>query len=95
MRPCPCCKATGNETTTCRRCKADLTPIVRLDEERAQLLALARIQLSGGSFSLAGQLLAKAESLDVDESSRQLRAMVYLLQSDFAQAWSMHAGMTT
>ena len=93
MRPCPCCKATGNETTTCRRCKADLTPIVRLDEDRTQLLALAHVRLREGNFERAGQLLGRAEALDIDETSRQLRAMLALVQGDFEQAWSIHTGM--
>lgn len=92
MRPCPCCKATGNDSSTCRRCKADLTPIARMDEQRAQLFDSIRIYLGQGQLTQAEALLNKAERLDTDQASRQLRAMLYLLQRDHHQAWSMVEG---
>ena len=67
--------------------------MVRLDEDRAQLKALVRVQLGQGHFRHAEQLLAKAERLDTDVESRRLRAMLFLLRGDFAQAWATHVGI--
>ncbi len=46
---CPCCRAT-NTTATCRRCKADLSLLVRLRED-AQAAAVAA--LANRDFSAA------------------------------------------
>ena len=39
---CPVCRATDNRGSPCRRCKADLSLLVRLEEERDRQLQSAR-----------------------------------------------------
>lgn len=84
---CPVCKADNPWDTQCRRCKADLSLLFALEEQRHRTLAEARRCLRRGEWQTALEHAQTANRLRSDEDSRQLLAMVYLLGRDFLAAW--------
>jgi len=83
---CPVCKA-DNTATTCRRCKADLTLLHTLEQQRQAALALARRALADHSPVEAQSAAALADQLRRDEESLQLLAVTALAAGDHAQAY--------
>jgi hypothetical protein len=84
---CPVCKADNSQGPQCRRCKADLSALFALEEQRAQALAAAGQGLLSGQIEPAFRLAQHAEWLRRDVDSMRLLAMGALLQRDFTQAW--------
>jgi hypothetical protein len=84
---CPVCKAENGQGPTCRRCKADLSLMVRLEECRNQLLAAAAGFLRAGQFTEARHAARRAHELRRDADSARLVALASLLLRDFAAAW--------
>lgn len=84
---CPVCKADNIESPQCRRCKADLSPLFALAEQRGQALAEARRCLRRGEWQEALQRAEAADWLCGDEESQRLTAVFHLLQRDFTGAW--------
>jgi hypothetical protein len=84
---CPACKAENVQGPNCRRCKADLSLLFQLEEQRAQALAKARGLLAAGRIRHADALAEEADWLRSDEESRRLRAVLRLVRRDFAGAW--------
>jgi len=87
---CPVCKADNVQPTQCRRCKADLSLLFILEEQRRQTLAEARRYLRRGEFGEAIEHVETAEWLRDDEESRRLAALAHLLERDFARAWECY-----
>jgi hypothetical protein len=87
---CPVCKADNPQGPQCRRCKADLSLLFALEEQRQQALAEARRCLRRGEWQAAVEHAEMANWLRCDEDSRQLEAMAYLLRRDFARAWNCY-----
>jgi len=84
---CPVCKADNSQGPQCRRCKADLSLLFALEEQRRRTLAEARHCLRRGEWPAALEHAESANWMRGDEESRRLMAMVHLLGRDFAAAW--------
>ncbi len=91
---CPVCRAEVEEVPQCRRCRADLSLLVELEKHRQHVLAAAYRCLRQGRYQQAFALSEGAEALRRDDDTRQLRALIYLLQRDFAKAWRVYASDT-
>ncbi len=87
---CPVCRAENDQGPQCRRCRADLGLLFRLEEQRDRALAAARNALAEADAWLALARLNEAEDLRRDEESRRLRAVAYLLMRDFDGAWQCY-----
>jgi hypothetical protein len=81
------CKADNTQGPTCRRCKADLSLLFDLEQQRAQKLAAAQQFLAAGQGQEAVEQAAAADWLRRDQESRRLLALAYLLARDFSRAW--------
>ena len=84
---CPLCKAQNAQGPTCRRCKADLSMLFRLEERRAWTLAEAGRLLAAGRIAEANAWAQMADWLRSDAESLRLFALTRLLLSDFHGAW--------
>jgi hypothetical protein len=84
---CPVCRAENDQGPQCRRCRADLGLLFRLEEQRDRALAAARHSLAEADAWLALAHLDEAEELRQDQESRRLRAVTCLLMRDFDGAW--------
>lgn len=84
---CPVCKAENSQGPECRRCKADLSLLFALEEQRRRTMAEARRCLWRGEWQVAKEHVETANWLRCDEDSRQLAAVAYLLNKDYALAW--------
>jgi hypothetical protein len=87
---CPVCKATNDSGPQCRRCRADLTLLFALEEQRRQTVAAAYRCLMEGRAPEAQRLAHRAGNLRGDDETRRLLALSCLLQRDFAGAWRYH-----
>ena len=87
---CPACRAENAQGPTCRRCKADLSLLFQLEEQRRRALAEAQRLLAVGRTDEADALAEEADWMRSDEESRRLRAMTRLMRRDFAGAWACY-----
>jgi hypothetical protein len=87
---CPACRAENTQGPTCRRCKADLSLLFRLEEQRGRALAEARRLLAAGRTDEADALAEETDWLRSDAESRRLRAVTRLMRRDYAGAWAMY-----
>ena len=83
---CPVCKADNPQGPQCRRCKADLSLLFALEDQRQRTLAEARNGLRRGNWQAALQHAEDADWLRGDDESRRLTALAHLLGRDFAAA---------
>jgi hypothetical protein len=84
---CPVCKADNPQGPQCRRCKADLSLLFALEEQRQRTLAAAWLCLSSGEWQAAAKRANTANWLRDDDESEQLLAIARLLSRDFSGAW--------
>jgi hypothetical protein len=84
---CPVCKADNSQGPQCRRCKADLSLLFALEDQRRQTLAEARRCLRRGEWQAAVEYAESASWLRDDDESRRLLATAHLLVRNFATAW--------
>ena len=84
---CPVCKADNSQGPQCRRCKADLSVLFALEEQRRRTLADARRCLQRGNWQTATEHAEMAHWLRSDEESQRMMAAARLLIRDFAGAW--------
>ena len=82
---CPVCRA-ENEDATCRRCKADLSLLVALEQARGHALAQAACAAAAGDGAQTLEHAEAAHHLRADRDSRRWLAVGSLLQRDFAKA---------
>ena len=87
---CPACRAEVEQGPQCRRCRADLSLLFDLEKQRRHALHAAYRCLRHGRYQHALTLTEGAEVLRRDEDARRLRALIYLLQRDFAGAWRVY-----
>jgi hypothetical protein len=83
---CPVCQA-DNNGTPCRRCRADLSLLVQIEEQR-QAAAAAALRHAG--MGLTAEAVADAQRMHqcrTDAESWRLLAVTHLLHRDFAEAW--------
>jgi hypothetical protein len=88
---CPVCKADNAQGPLCRRCKADLALLFRLEACRERSLAEARGCLREGRWPDAVSLALRANRLRADAESRSLVAVSSLFVGAFAQALQYHS----
>src|SRR5262249_32811274 len=91
---CPVCRADKLEEPNCRRCKADLTLMFAIEQQRGALLEKAAASAASGNATYALILARKAYALRVDAESARLEAVACLLNRDFAGAWAAYQGCT-
>lgn len=87
---CPVCKADNSQGPQCRRCKADLSLLFALEEQRRRTLAAARDCLRRGEWQAAAEHAETANWLRVDEDAMQLAAVAHLSGRGFAAAWQRY-----
>lgn len=87
---CPVCKADNPQGPTCRRCKADLSPLYALEEQRRRTLAKARRCLRRGDWQAAVEHAESADWLRGDEESQRLLATAHLFGRNFTGAWQCY-----
>jgi hypothetical protein len=85
---CPVCRADNTEGPNCRRCRADLSLLFALEEQRTALLDQARQQALSQHWSEAARLAEQAHQLRRDEDSSRLAAAAYVLQGDYFRAFA-------
>jgi hypothetical protein len=72
---CPVCRAENTTPSQCRRCKADLSLLWRLEDQRERALMAARAAL---------------DRLRRGSDSLRLRAVTHLLRREFVAALACH-----
>ena len=87
---CPVCRAADNHARQCRRCKADLSTLLRLQDARRRWLARAMTAAARGDAAACAKLAAQAHRLAEDDASLRALAVGALLQRDFAGAWAFY-----
>ena len=76
MDRCPLCRATLNGADTCRRCRAELGTVQRVEREGQALLDAAIHRLSLDDAASAGRLLRHALALHATPEVRALSQLV-------------------
>jgi hypothetical protein len=84
---CPVCKADNLQGPQCRRCKADLSLLFELEDQRRQALVEVQRCLHQGEWREATRQAETADWLRGDEETKRLAALAHLLEGDFAGAW--------
>jgi hypothetical protein len=84
---CPVCRADNDQGPQCRRCRADLRLLFQVEEQRRYALDEAGRSVARGQLRRARVLLDGVEALRRDGDSVRLRALISLLERDFASAW--------
>ena len=87
---CPVCRAENGEEGICRRCKADLTLLVTLEQTRSQALELAAHSAASGDGTATLVHAEAAQRLRADADSWRWLAVGGLLSRDFALALACH-----
>jgi methylphosphotriester-DNA--protein-cysteine methyltransferase len=90
---CPLCKADNAAGPACRRCKADLSMLFRLEKRRAWTLGEAQRLLAAGRIGEANSWAQLADWLRSDAESLRLFALTRLLLRDFHGAWRRHQAL--
>jgi hypothetical protein len=83
---CPVCRADNKQGPACRRCRADLSMLDAIEEERSRLLEAARQSLTDGNGSEAIAAAKKADDLRHGSDSQRILALGLLLRRNFAEA---------
>lgn len=86
---CPCCRA-SNSTAMCRRCKADLSLLHQVEQQRAWHIEEAKRAMTEKKFPAAHQALQDAEQLRPGADLLSWQACLAAFQADFAKAWRMY-----
>jgi hypothetical protein len=92
---CPVCKAENAQGPQCRRCKADLTLLFRLEDQREREVHEARRRLRRGEWREALRHAEAADWLRQGDDSRRLRAAAHLLGREFTAAWQCYRALTS
>jgi hypothetical protein len=83
---CPVCKAENAAETTCRRCRADLSLLVSLEQSRQTALAFAANAAAEGDGEGTLEYARRAHFLRPDCTSWRWLAIGYFLTRNFSQA---------
>ncbi|HEV3258135.1 MAG TPA: hypothetical protein VG013_14715 [Gemmataceae bacterium] len=84
---CPVCKAANDQGPQCRRCRADLSLLFGLEEQRQHALAEACRSAVRGHLRRALAIAEGADALRSDQDSQRLLMAVRLLRRDYGGAW--------
>lgn len=88
---CPVCRADNEEKPACRRCRADLSLLWAVEEQRERCLEAARTCLQEGKCEQALVHVRQASALRHGEDADQVAALAHLLGGSFAEALRYHA----
>lgn len=91
---CPACRADNEQKPTCRRCRADLSLLWAVEEEREECLRCARLCLRSGQTDQTLAHLRRARALRRGADLDQLEALAHLLACNFAEALRLHQATT-
>lgn len=91
---CPICKAGNTRGPQCRRCKADLSLLFALEQERQGALASAYHHAAQGRWDKALDIAQGVEALRAGDDVRRFLAVAHLVQGNFAQAWQWYQGVS-
>lgn len=84
---CPICGARNVTEQKCRRCRADLSLLRRVERYRAALLGRALRALAEGQIQQARDWLAQAERVHPGQDITRFAAVAALMMRDFSSAW--------
>jgi hypothetical protein len=87
---CPVCRAENDLAPSCRRCKADLSPLVELEERRLNLLRLTADAAARGDAEAVIRHAREAHLLRPDQDALRWFAVGYLLKHNFPRALECH-----
>jgi hypothetical protein len=87
---CPVCRADVDAGPQCRRCRADLSLLFTLEDQRRQSLRAAYEACAAGQPERMLVHAVRADELRRDEESGGLVALARLLRRDFAGAWHVY-----
>ena len=87
---CPACRADNEQKPACRRCRADLSLLWAIEEERDGLMQSARACLRRGQTDLALEHLRRARQLLRGTDVEQLESVAHLLACNFSAALRHH-----
>ena len=90
---CPVCRAENAQGPTCRRCRADLSLVFQLEEQRAWALGEAQRRLAAGQADEADALAEQADWMRSAVDSRRQLAATRLMRRDFAGAWACYRAL--
>jgi hypothetical protein len=79
MDRCPLCRAALNGAETCRRCKAELQTVQRVERESQALVGAAMQRLSLGDAAASRRLLRLALDLHAAPEARALWRLVAMV----------------
>jgi hypothetical protein len=91
---CPVCRA-DTAGPHCRRCKADLSVLLAVEDQADRALQTARRELARGEWTAASTETDRARTLRADREAEALRATVQLLQRDFSGAWKTYRRLSS
>lgn len=91
---CPVCKARNDGGFDCRRCRADLELLFRLERQRSRLLSIARHQLRAGDWSGALQSARAAVGIRADDDAVRVHAAAALMQGSHDKFLKLVASVT-
>lgn len=89
---CPVCRAESNVGPSCRRCRADLSLLFQLEDQRAVLLQQAQTQAARGNWPELIRLAKEIRKLREDNDAAQLEAIGWLMEGNFQKAWEKYPG---
>jgi hypothetical protein len=84
------CRADNNEGPACRRCRADLSLLFALEVQRENLLARIRERAQAGDWPIMIRLAKQALEMRNSDDARQLLAIAWLMEKNFARAWETY-----
>jgi hypothetical protein len=84
---CPVCRADNADGPHCRRCRADLSLLFDLEEQRTDLLHQCAEQANLGNWPEVFHRAEQAHGLRHGDDSLSWQALARLMQRDFAGAW--------
>lgn len=90
---CPVCRAEVEQGPNCRRCRADLSLLFALEQQRTLALATAYWYAAQGQWRRALAIADGVQALRWDDEAQRLLALGHLLQRDFARAWQCYASL--
>lgn len=75
MERCPVCRASFNGETSCRRCRADLSALLRIEREAEILVRQAARFWASGETRAAAEAAGKSLTLKGAELARVIRSL--------------------
>jgi hypothetical protein len=95
MMRCPVCKADNDQSTNCRRCRADLASLFELEKQQRRVLDGTYRCLAAGQVKRAFAIADGSRALQDSVEARRVAATSLLMAHDFAGAWRMYHSSTT